>query len=396
MSTVSTTSNHSLEQFGMSTSGGLHEKIGRFELALLGLISLIFLEHVVYVITRVRLMNAFYGIGALLMVVGFVRSPIHERVAAGLFAYAGVVCVFAMYGVLVNNNLSVSIQQSVYYLKPVLFFFLGYFFFSERSFSKLVNFIWWLSVSGTVAFYLFSQQLIDMAAEHLNLATFGFYEAFGLVSRNISWYVSPLEFGALCMFLGFYMVECRQRYWRWKTALTILMACSTFSRSVILAGLVAFSLSKVRLTPRNIALLIIVVLAGILTVFYFDEFFLQYFVHDGSASVHNEVLRDSIELVLTHPLGLGIGSSGWPGYDEGLHWYFYSEGTVGMLLIELGWLGFVILAMLAIASFRVSRKFGFLCVAFLFTCLLVPVGVSTFFVCLYFLFFGMKVKRSYV
>lgn len=362
----------------------------------LGLMMLIFVEHLIYVLTKIRLMNVFYGLAALLVAYKMMTSSLKRQVAVYLLAYVGLILLFALYGVLVNSSISVSGQQAVYYLKPVIFFLVGYYFLSERSFLKLVEFVWWFSITGTVIFYFFSDQLINLAAEHLNLATFGFYEAFGLISRNISWYVSPLEFAALCMFLVFYYVAYQPPRWKWKAFFSAVMICSTFSRSIILAGIAAYCLSKVRLSSRNLISLAILAILGLTAVLTFDDFFLQYFVHEGSASVHHEILRDSIELILTHPFGLGIGASGWAGYEEAIHWYFYSEGTVGMVFIEIGWLALVLFGLLTLSSFRISRHYGLLCVAFLIACLIVPIGVSTFFICLFFLFFGMKVKRNHV
>ena len=54
--------------------------------------------------------------------------------------------------------------------------------------------------------------------------------------------------------------------------------------------------------------------------------------------------------------------------------------------------GLLALALLGYGSFKISSDFGCLYLGFIFASLFVPIGLSTYFICLYFLYYGMKLR----
>lgn len=357
------------------------------------LIYLIFCEHLIYFVGAIKLMPLLYAGAVILVVLGLLSNRTSFRVATAILAYVTIILVCTLYGVLTNGDAAISFQESFYYLKPLLFFMLGYFFLRPELFAVLARFLFWFSLAGSLVFYLYSDTFIRVAAEHAGVTSYGYYEAFGLLSRDISWYLSPLEFSALCMFLTFYFSTGTGDRSRTKTIVSVLMIIATLSRSVLIGAFVAYAASKLK--PRAITIATAIMVASVLVAiaFAFSSFFFQFMVSEGSASVHYENLFSSAKLISAHPLGFGIGASGFPGYGStSLKHYFYSEGTIPTMLIEIGWTAVPLLVLLGYGSFKVSSDFGCLYLGFMFSSLFVPVGLSTYFICLYFLYYGMKLS----
>ena len=357
------------------------------------LIYLIFVEHLIYFVGAIKIMPLLYAGAVLLVLLGLLSNRTTFQVATVILAYLAIILVSTLYGVLTNGDPAISFQEAFYYLKPLLFFMLGYCFLRSELFAVLARFLFWFSLAGSLAFYLYSDTLIRVAAEHAGVTSYGYYEAFGLFSRNISWYLSPLEFSALCMFLVFYFSTETDDRSRAKTIVSVLMIVATLSRSVLIGILVAYAVSKLKAKVATLATAI--ALAGVLVAiaFAFNSFLFQFMVNEGSASVHFENLFSSVKLISAHPFGFGIGASGYPGYaSTSLKYYFYSEGTIPTMLIEIGWTALPLLALLGYGSFKISSDFGCLYLGFIFASLFVPIGLSTYFICLYFLYYGMKLR----
>lgn len=357
------------------------------------LIYLIFCEHLIYFVGAIKIMPLLYAGAVILVVLGLLSNRTTFQVATAILAYLTLILLSTLYGVLTNGDAAISFQESFYYLKPLLFFMLGYFFLRPELFAVLARFLFWFSLAGSLAFYLYSDTFIRVAAEHAGATSYGYYEAFGLLSRDISWYLSPLEFAALCMFLAFYFSAAAENRSRTKTIVSVLMIAATLSRSVLMGAFVAYAASKLK--PRVTTIATAITIAGVLVTIAFalNSFFFQFILTEGSASVHYENLFSAAKLISVHPFGFGIGASGFPGYgNTSLQHYFYSEGTIPTMLIEIGWTTLPLLVLLGYGSFKVSSDFGYLYLGFMFSSLFVPIGLSTYFVCLYFLYYGMKLR----
>lgn len=330
------------------------------------------------------------------------NASLNSKVFCFLFLMFSYLCVFLIIGFFVNDNFLISTKQFMYYLKFLLFFISGYLFFNLKQYSKLMVIVFWISFIGTCSFIFFESKMINETMKYLEINEYGYFYSFGLFVRNISFFISPLEFGALSFYLLFYfsyVERFRNNLINFYIAVSFLMMILTLSRTMwIVTALtfLMFYLSDMKTFNKlcKKSLLVFIFLFVAVFILYFNFSFVdKYFISDGSSSTHHSNAFETIMYLIEYPFGLGLGASGWAGYDYNLKYYHYSEGSLLANMIELGTVQ-CLLFLIVFSSYvySLNKNVFIIFIGYLVACLIIPIGFSTFINLLLFLMLGILTK----
>jgi hypothetical protein len=321
------------------------------------------------------------------------------------------ICIAVSYGIQLSN----SLKSALYYFKPIVFFIIGYYYWSQRKFDLFINYILIFMIIGTFFVFIRPHELVDllmkravvMSAEQYDLKyyiwTFNpvFYNLFsgvwvhdgGLLLRNPTLLFSPLDSGFVLTFISFHYLtkamhaDNKSKYLLW-FSISFLLLISTFVRSAFILFFVAsFVFVFIRASNTRKLILIIIAFGGccLFLIKFMDEIRFVFFLED-SAAIHNENLTGAINHFLKYIFGTGVGSSGWLG-DLSSPFYIYSEGSFFTSIIENG-VQFILIYF--IITFAIMRKREYpllaLFLGFITSSLVMAVAFST---CLNLLLFTM-------
>jgi hypothetical protein len=317
-------------------------------------------------------------------------------------------------------GLSHTIGQFEYYLKPPLFFLIGYLGISKETFRPLLL-ITFLFMFGSAMLYTIDLPAsVSLASDRFqvlnpNDGTQKFapdaplhafqeakYPVIGRVLRNGSLFFNALDSGFAFFFMTSYFVMEFFNTKRKKQNF-VLGLLSTIGlilaivRSAMIGTAIASAIRLFQHIPSRktrIVLLTLGTIAGLLLIFLFQDIFMKIFVTEGSATIHAENKLGAIEQITKFPFGTGLGSSGYD-LDPQFEYSFYSEGSFYTNIIEHGIWFTVWYFIVGFITYVVSKKTLFpIYVGFIIASLLIPIGFATHFMLLFFSYLGAEVKSS--
>ncbi|NVH48269.1 hypothetical protein [Photobacterium damselae] len=359
-----------------------------------------------YIITGLRTLDFSFLLLSLYTFSGvfFLGKTINKKVIISILLFILFISFNIFIGFILNDDITVSIKQSLYYFKPILFFLFGYLFLTKSKYKQYVNYVLVLSVLGTICFILFENDVIKYTMMYLGTTEVGYFYSFGFMVRNISFFISPLEFGGICFYLLFFYLASIREFNLKKVmilSLIVFMIISTMSRTVWLVcifGMFSYYLigakSLNKLSSRYSFIILMMFAATILVINNFSLID-KYFISDGSSSVHHSNLIETLSYIISYPFGTGLGSSGWSGYDLNLNFYHYSEGSFFANCIELGLIQYItIILFISIYIFKLSKDMFVIFVGYILGCMIIPLGFSTFINLLFFSYLGIISKNG--
>lgn len=362
----------------------------------------------IYILTGIKILDLSFIILTIYTIAGFLFFSI--SIKRNVLIFLLIVIVYLLISVVVgyyyNTNVLVTLKQLLYYLKPVLFFMFGYLFLNIRLYRRCINYILTISFIGFFCFLFFENEIIKYTMTYLDIKEVGYFYSFGSMVRNMSFFISPLEFGGLCFYLFFFYLtgsEFSKKYQYLILALILMMIFFTLSRTIWIITILTFMLYySLNATTNNkiyhrYILLLFTIIAFFVLFLLNQSFFNQYFIKDGSSSVHHSNLIDTLSYIFTYPLGTGLGSSGWAGYDANLSFYKYSEGSFFANCIELGFIQYcVILIIMVKFTLKLDKNLFSIFVGYIIGCMIIPLGFSTFINLLLFSYFGILSRKKNV
>lgn len=330
-----------------------------------------------------------------------------------ILLYAITTLVLTLFGCVIAKahgiNLEIATKSSLYYLKPVVFLFAGYFLFSSSSYRKLIVFANCYFILGTVLFYYSQGDLLNLAHERVFLLGIKVNEGYnfstvpilGFVQRNTTLVLGALESSYALFFIVCYFFQHYLDFKRWQylvfSILSIIMLILTVTRSSMIATAVAaFFLTSQRLkkgVSKRISAIALIVLVSA-TFLLLGNHVHEWLVVEGSATIHRENLIETTRKIVDNPFGTGLGTSGWKGATESPY-YLYSEGSTLTTLIELGVQSLVLPALTLFICCKYSKKFLFpVFSGYFIASLLIPIGFSTLFLLLFYVMVGVLIKEN--
>ncbi len=293
-------------------------------------------------------------------------------------------------------SFEVSFKQLGYYMKPILFFLMGYLFVSVNRFKSLMLLTFWITAIGTFVFFLksdfFLAAALDKNPDGQGIAHF--FAIGGQYIRNCSVYLSPLDTAFICFFMTTFF---HQKGKTWMLMISFACLILTLTRSAIIASIMYFCVYHFTIRKWNSRIVYLFVLFiclfTVVTVFYSKVEFLLF--KDGSALMHISNFLEVATDAIRFPFGHGIGYSGWSAIGQKNH--LYSEGSFQTTILENGFLFVVFYFFIGYILFKESKVKAFpIYVGFFIASLMIPIGFSTLFNLIFFTYLGIIFKSDEV
>ena len=367
---------------------------------------LFFFSRLIFFFFDFKIDNILYLNILFLLILGLLQK---KRFKKGIFIFVLIYLSIITFGIIngVFNKVSIKIvlSQTLYYFKPLIFFFFGYFFVKKKQFLLLVKWVLIYSLIGTIFFYLNRSFYIEaiiskfsVYGENISIETLRIWnpETGFVIYRNPTLLFHVLDSGFILFFISsFYFLQNRNKNYSLIFVATIILI-STLTRSAVLAFftmLIIFYYFRLSLLKR----IVLVIFIGVFVFTLYMHFSKQIeflFIKQGSAKIHLENLINAIKHIQKHPLGTGIGTSGWKG-DINNILYLYSEGSILTTIIENGMQFLIIYILIGIYFFYNSRNqlFPIYC-GYLVASMLIPIGFSTLFNLLFFVYASILEKEN--
>jgi len=357
----------------------------------------------IFSLTNFNLGSLMFGASAIICIVGVLIFS--KRLGKTVPLFLGILFLWLMvYSVIVPRiegiSVMVSLKQLGYYMKPILFFLIGYLFISIKRFTSLMLLAFWITTVGTVLFFLKSNFFITAALERNpdGQGIAHFFAIGGRYIRNCSVYLSPLDTAFICFFLTAFF---HQKGKTWFLMISFACLVLTMTRSAIIAAIVYFCAHQFFIKKwknRVIYLFMLIISLGVVIIVFSSK--LEFlFLKDGSASMHVSNLLEVATDLLRIPFGHGIGYSGWSSIGQKNH--LYSEGSFQATILENGFLFAVFYVFIGYALFKKDKTVSLpIYIGFFVASLMIPIGFSTLFNLIFFTYLGVilksdEIKNSY-
>jgi hypothetical protein len=363
---------------------------------------LFFLSPILFVLTGVNVNDPIYGLFVLCLglrpLKGDRISFPRNLIAISLTFFILIACGIGV-GFFNGYKSSIIFTEALYYLKPVIFLLYGYFYLNETSFNKLTFFGFWIVVIGSLVYFsnppFFIEKAIEKAHEVQGVGHF--YAIHHTMLRNSSLLLSPLETGYVLFFMTSYLYAYKPfKHPNFYFIVSASLLVLTYTRSVIIGFILAFVLFKLleaNVIKKIYFLFLFIIIAIFVGIIYLNQLALI-FIQDGSAVLHLRNLTEGVWVILDRPFGYGIGYSGF-GSLQSTTDKFYSEGSFFTSIIENGILFLFFYICIFFYLNQVSRnKLLPIYLGFLTASMLIPIGFSTIFNCLFFSYLGIIIKRE--
>jgi len=388
------------------------------------LLLLFYMTGAIFIITGKVLNNYVFILLLLFLIISRLTvKTISNKIVIYTCCYMMLLIFALLMSQLYNISIKNAIYQLLYYIKPMLFFLVGYYYIDRKEYNKLVCYVFLIMCLGTIYTYFKSNDLIAIINSRMselgyqsnsesNKAHIWVFNPVyrilfgkmwitdgGLILRNPTLLLSPLESGFVLAFISsFFMIKSNltsKKYYL-LYIISIILLITTFVRTSWIYFIISFLLfhlmDKNKIKKAMITGSFIIVFIIVFNIF--NEQIKYLLFHESSASIHNDNLSSGLKHIFKYIFGTGLGSSGWRG-DTLSKYYLYSEGSIITSIIENGIQFVFVYMILFVKIFERSPKIMLpLLIAFLTGSFLLPMGFSTFFGILFFTMLGMILNRK--
>ena len=349
-----------------------------------------------------------YGVLLLGVAGGLLLYRVQRNAVIFLLGYGAILSLSLTNALLRNIPSSYAFGELGYYLKPALFFLLGYYFIERKNYDRLMTMVFCLMMLSTVVFIVHPHTLVRLSSYKLTAKGYqvmaGFMTSFvpgkGIVLRNPGIVLGALEASFVSLYLTCYYLFYKRGILFGHILPSLLamgslfMLLTTITRSSLLGVCTAALIYGLVMARFRFKWLVIgmVITGAIISGIYFRPHIERYVASEGSASIHRNNLKGALQHLEMYTEGTGLGTAGWNQAPSPLS--IYSEGSLFTSLIENGVQFFIFYGIIMLITLRNSKNFLFPVFAgYLVTATMIPIGMTTHFNLLFFSALGISARE---